>query len=145
MRRASTLLGLFALLGWAVSVSPAGASYLGSAARASSGAIVLGSKSYWAPEGRGWGTVKPGTIYNGGDPNGMVSSIRWQHWGQKSAIGWGVTWIFKPTGGYYSTHVRAELRATDIGRCSAREPSRPGGPLGPWFPWSTTGNICRAP
>jgi len=156
MRRVFALLGLIALLGWAVSISSAEASSLGSTARTSSSAIVLGSKSYRVPDGQGWGTIKPRMIYNGGDPNGWVGGIHWQRWGQKSAMGWGSTWIFKPTGGYYTTGVRAELRATDIGRCSARgplayrrlyarEPSRPGGPIGRWFPWSTTGNICQAP
>jgi hypothetical protein len=112
LRQVFALLGPIALVGWAVSVSSAEASYLGSATRTASGAIVLGSKTYMTPDGEGWGTVKPTIIFIGGDPSGYVSGIHWQHWGQKSAIGWGFTWIFKPTGGYYHTHVRAELRAT---------------------------------
>jgi hypothetical protein len=137
-----------------LSVSPAAASRAGSAAHVSS--VVLGSKSYYAPQSRGWGTVKPKTIFNGGDPSGLVSNIHWQNWGQKSAIGWGYTSIFKPQGGYYPTLVRAELRATDLGRCNgrgpmayrhldARVPAKPGGPLGKWFHWASTGNICRSP
>jgi hypothetical protein len=145
LRQVCALLGPIDFVGWAVLVSSAEASYLGSAARTASGAIVLGSKTYMTPDGEGWGTLKPTIIFNGSDPSGYMSGIQWQQWGQKSAIGWGFTWIFKPTGGYYHIHVRAELRATDIGRCTAqgplayrchyaRVPSRSGGPLGPWSP-----------
>jgi hypothetical protein len=148
------LVGLLVLMGWALLGSNVQARNLRSSAR--TGAIVLGSKSYFAPQARGWGTVKPHTIFNGGDPAGLVSGIRWQRWGAESAFGWGKTSIFKPNGGYYPNLVRAELRATDIGRCFgrgplaymrlyARVPSRPGGPLGKWFPWTGTGNICKAP
>jgi hypothetical protein len=155
MRSIFIALGAIVLPGSMMSVSPVHAGTLGCAAR-SSPTIVLGSRAYYAPQSRGWGSVKPRTIYNGGDPAGLVTNIRWQHWGQKSAIGWGFTSIFKPAGGYYPRLVRAELRATDIGRCtaggqlayrrlSARVPSRPGGPLGAWFRWSGTGNICHSP
>jgi hypothetical protein len=146
--------GLLVLLGWVTWSANVRAQGVDSVARF--GGIVLGSKSYFAPRARGWGTVKPRTIFNGGDPAGLVSDIRWQRWGQKSAFGWGKTSIFKPNGGYYPRLVRAELRATDIGRCFgrgplaymrlyARVPARPGGPLGKWFPWTGTGNICKAP
>lgn len=156
MRWTFTAIGVLVLPGWLLAVSSAHAGNPGSGAGSSRRAIVLGSKSYYAPQARGWGTIKPRTVYNGGDPAGLVTSIHWQHWGEKSAIGWGLTSIFKPTGGYYPRLVRAELRATNIGRCtargprayrrlSARVPSRPGGPLGAWFWWSGTGNICRSP
>lgn len=156
MRRAVPLLVLIALSICLSSAPAASAGTSRSTARSASGPIVLGSKSYWAPQARGWGTVKPKTIFNGGDPGGLVSHIRWHHWGRKSAIGWGLTSIFKPTGGYYPRLVHAELRATDIGHCggrgplayrrlAARVPSHPGGPLQSWFRWAGTGNICRAP
>lgn len=156
MRMALTLLGPVIVLGWTVSSSSVEASHLKGITQGRSGGIVLGSKSYYAPQARGWGSVKPRVIYNGGDPAGLVSRINWYGWGGPSAIGWGLTSIFKQNGGYYGKLVRAELRATDIGRCSARgplayrrlyarEPSRPGGPLGKWFRWSGTGNVCRAP
>ncbi len=154
MRWTLTLFGLLVFPGWIPAVSSVDAMSRASMARAS-GSIVLGSTSYYAPQSRGWGTVKPRMIFNGGDPSGLVSGIRWQHWGQTSAIGWGVTAIFKPAGGYYSKLVRAELRATDIGRCTAagplayrrlsiRVPARPGGPLRPWSPWGN-GTVCKSP
>jgi DNA-binding beta-propeller fold protein YncE len=123
-----------------------------SPARTPSGTTVLGSTSFHAGIGHGWGTVKPTRIFNGGDPGGIVYGIRWQHWGQTTAIGWGFSFPPRPAGNYYGP-ARTELRATDISRCSEggplayrrlyfRAPSRPGGPLRPWSNWSVTGNIC---
>jgi hypothetical protein len=116
--------------------------------------VVLGSAVYAGSIGVGWGTPHPPEIFNGGDPSGMVSRIRWASWGGSTATGHGKTSIFKPGGGYYGTLVSAQLRAYDLGRCTAhgplayrqlsvREPSRPGGPLGPWAPWSGSKTLCR--
>jgi len=116
--------------------------------------VVLGSRSFAGPQGAGWGTARPSEIFNGGDPSGLVTRIHWMSWGGSSAVGTGKNAIFKPTGGYYEQLVTIRLRATGKGRCSAsgplaykklyvREPSRPGGPLGKWFSWSGSRNICR--
>jgi hypothetical protein len=48
----------------------------------------------------GWGTAKPARIFNGGDPSGLVTHIRWASWGGSTANGHGLNWIFKPGGGY---------------------------------------------
>jgi hypothetical protein len=115
--------------------------------------VVLGSRAF-APHGSGWGTAHPDEIFNGGDPSGLVSHIRWSRWGGPSASGQGENAIFRPHGGYYRQLVSIELRATDRGRCSetgplayrqlyAREPSRPGGRFGKWFLWSGSKTICR--
>jgi hypothetical protein len=117
--------------------------------------IVLGAKAF-APRGVGFGTVKPSEIFNGGDPSGLVQNITWRHWGSATATGTGKTSIFKPRGGYYPELVGAQLKASNLGRCTAhgplayrrlqaREPSRPGGPLGGWFLWSAQQSICVAP
>lgn len=154
MKRLFALLGASIGLVCAVSAPAVEARHLGSAARASS-TIVLGSKSYRSPAGHGWGTVKPSKIDNGGDPSGIVYGIHWQHWGQKTATARGTTYIPRPTGNYYPP-VQAQLRATDLGRCSAhgpmayrrlsiRVPSKPGGPRKAWVPWSGSGNICKSP
>jgi hypothetical protein len=122
-------------------------------ALASGSQPVLGGKAF-APMGEGFGTVAPPTIFNGGDPSGLVSHITWHHWGSRTATGSGKTSIFKPHGGYYPQLVRAQLRASRLGHCGkhgpraythleAREPSRPGGPLGKWFAWSGARSICR--
>ncbi len=116
-------------------------------------AVVLGSRAF-APHGRGWGTTRPAEIFNGGDPNGLVTDIHWSSWGGPAATGWGKNAIFKPQGGYYRQMVPIQLRATRLGRCSksgsrayrklyAREPSRPGGAFGKWFLWSGSKTICR--
>lgn len=135
-----------------------GAVFSGTATAATSAgksrAPVLGSKKFEAPGGVGWGTVKPKEIFNGGDPSGLVTNIKWTGWGEKKAYGWGRNAIFKPGGGYYPQLVRIELRAQQLGSCSkggrpaythlyAREPSKPGGKLGRWYSWGYNGhNIC---
>jgi len=117
-------------------------------------AVVLGSKSYPLPSGHGFGTAQPGTIFNGGDPSGLVTHIHWSSWGGSVATGKGLNAIFKPQGGYYGQLVTIQLRAYDVGRCtplgplayrrlSVRVPSRPGGPPGPWVGWGGgRGTIC---
>jgi hypothetical protein len=118
---------------------------------AQAGGIVLGGKAF-APNGEGWGTERPRTIYNGGDPSGLVTGVRWLTWGGETAIGWGKNAIFKPPGGYYRRPVAIKLKASHAGRCagrraytrlSFREPSHPGGALGPWRLWSGAPTICH--
>jgi hypothetical protein len=117
------------------------------------GRIVLGDHAF-APSGGGFGTAHPRSIFNGGDPSGLIERIHWHHWGNKTATGVGLTAIFKPRGGYYPKLVHARLRATRLGRCRAhgprayrrlwvREPRRPGGRYGRWFLWSGSKTICR--
>jgi hypothetical protein len=120
----------------------------------SSGSVVLGSKKF-APNGKGFGTLHPRLIYNGGDASGEVNHIHWKHWGSKTSLATGRTYIFKPHGGYYSHSVRARLKATGRGRCSGshkrayrklyvRVPKKPGGKLGSWRNWSFTKTICHS-
>lgn len=120
---------------------------------AASGKLVLGSKSF-APDGWGWGTVKPAALFDGGDPSGSVSRIRWRSWGGSTAVGFGLNPIFKPGGGYYRRPARIELRAEDVGRCggrrayrrlSVRVTSHPGGKLGPWRLWAGAASLCGPP
>lgn len=117
--------------------------------------VVLGAASF-APNGDGFGTAQPADIFNGGDPSGHVSQIHWSGWGSATAVGTGMSSIFKPQGGYYPQLVPVRLRADQLGSCTAggpaaythlsvREPSVPGGPLGPWMGWSGSGSICSAP
>lgn len=117
-------------------------------------APVLGLRNR-LPNGEGWGTVAPSTIFNGGDPNGMVSKITWTGWGSSDAYGTGQEPIFKPEGGYYDQPAAVQLRASDIGTCASggprayrklyvRAPDAPGGPLGPWQAWGPTdADICH--
>jgi hypothetical protein len=117
---------------------------------------VLGSESFAGTNGIGWGTYKPREIFNGGDPSGMIQAISWSTWGKAQTYGFGNAFIFRapPLGGYYPHAVRVELLASDLGRCTprgplayqrlqVREPTRPGGKLGPWFAWSGAKTLCR--
>jgi hypothetical protein len=60
--------------------------------------VALGSAGF-APNGAGFGTAHPQEIFNGGDPSGLVTKIRWKHWGAGAAVGSGLNAIFKPGGG----------------------------------------------
>src|ERR1700753_1001140 len=57
-------------------------------------APVLGRVGGDFAHGRGFGTVKPTLVDNGGDPTGLVTHIRWKSWGGGKAIGTGTsTWV----------------------------------------------------
>jgi hypothetical protein len=130
---------------------------LGAILAATAGAAaspVLGSKSFAAPYGKGFGTPEPAEIFNGGDPSGLVTHISWTGWGNPTAIGYGLNPIFKPHGGYYRKLARIELRATRLGKCGnqtaytrleVRIPRKPGGKLGKWFSWSGAKTLCKPP
>ena len=115
---------------------------------------MLGGKAF-APNGVGFGTERPAAISNGGaSASGSISSVRWNSWGQDTAIGWGKIPLFKPRGGYYKHRVWIKLRAWVVGKCerqraytrlSIRYPRHPGGPLGPWRLWSGAASICSWP
>jgi hypothetical protein len=56
-------------------------------APATSAVPVLGKP--WAPYQRGYGTIRPIVIDNGGDPTGIVSNVTWKSWGGAQAVGFG--------------------------------------------------------
>lgn len=56
----------------------------------STSAPILGLR--WAPSQQGYGEVKPLSIFNGGDPTGRVTNIRWRSWGASKAVGSGTGW-----------------------------------------------------
>jgi hypothetical protein len=137
----------------------AGIASSGSATAQSSSSVVLGSKLFYAPGSEGFGTVAPARIYNGGVPSGEVDNITWQDWGQPVATGQGLTWIYRPVGGYYDQQGAIQLRAQGIGHCRNRKGKKikqlayrrlfasvvdyPGGPFGKWFRWSGAKSICN--
>ena len=57
-------------------------------AAAGSSGLVLGARAF-APNGEGWGTVRPSKIFNGGDPSGLVTHIHWTKWGAGARSGSG--------------------------------------------------------
>jgi len=116
------------------------------------GVPVLGSARHYAPYAKGFGTAHPRKIDNGGVPNGIVFRIRWRHWGANRAIGRGMTYLYKPRGGYYRRAGRIVLRAQRLGSCGngrpaytllkARTARRPRVPVsGPWRTWGS--HLCR--
>ena len=141
-----------AALGCAVvAMSIAGASF---AAHGGGGGVVLGAKKF-APNGKGFGHPHPKTIFNGGDPNGLVSKIKWKNWGSSAARGHGKGNGFKPGGGYYPKPVKVHLRAYKIGTCGhskrraytkmqAQFEKKPGsGKFGKWLDWGGSKSICK--
>jgi hypothetical protein len=65
---------------------------IGAEASAADRAPVLAGP--WAPGQEGYGHVKPGTIFNGGDPTGLVKAIHWNSWGGRRATGTGTAlWV----------------------------------------------------
>jgi virginiamycin B lyase len=115
--------------------------------------ILLGVRHFQASiYAVGWGEVAPPIISNGGaSASGTISNIHWRRWGGKVAVGRGLNPIFKPQGGYYARPAVIELRASAVRRCTPdgprvytrlddREPSKPGGPFGPWQTWAS--NMC---
>jgi hypothetical protein len=132
----------------------AGLAMVGAAAGAKT-SVVLGKKHLLA-YGIGWGTAHPRLIFNGGDPSGKAWHLRWRNWGAPSASARGLTWIFRPKGGYYRKPGAIELRASRIGRCTphgpraytrlrARVAVRPGGHLTHWFAWGGWKSTCTGP
>ena len=118
--------------------------------------VVLGKRNLTGNDGVGWGTAHPSVIDNGGVPSGKAWNLRWSNWGAASATAHGLTWLYRPKGGYYRRPGAMELRAYRLGRCevggdpaytrlAARVATRPGGPLGQWFAWGGWRTICRWP
>ncbi|HTW18655.1 MAG TPA: hypothetical protein VME70_00405 [Mycobacteriales bacterium] len=116
---------------------------------------VLGVHHSFGPDSKGWGTARPKTLFNGGDPSGDITHIHWTSWGGKTAHGRGKNSVVKPAGGYYHKQVTIRLRATDLGTCKSsgkrayrhlwfKEPSKPGGPFGHWHIWTAYHkNLCK--
>jgi len=73
----------------------------------------------WGPGGqKGYGTVRPSTVYNGGDPTGLVEHINWLEWGGPNAIGSGFSVYVAPNQSVaQGTLQRATIIAFDRGTC----------------------------
>jgi hypothetical protein len=75
----------------------------------------------WGPYQKGYGEVKPRTIFGGGDPTGLVEHVRWRSWGGR-AIGSGIGYWNWPGLGVSDGTVRARavVVAYDLGRCRGK-------------------------
>jgi hypothetical protein len=81
--------------------------------------VVLGGPSN--REQKGFGHVKPSTVYLGGVESGLVQHIHWQSWGGARATGTGVGWYVGPgqsdAGG---SEQSATIVAFALGQCGGR-------------------------
>ena len=50
----------------------------------------------WAPDQQGYGHVEPSTVFNGGDPTGLINHIEWLTWGGPRAVGVGSGFYVAP-------------------------------------------------
>lgn len=75
----------------------------------------------WAPSQEGYGTPQPSTIFNGGDPSGLVTKVQWTGWGTARATGTGTGWstLNAPdtAGGHYA---KATVIAFNLGTCGGK-------------------------
>ena len=122
---------------------------------AAANAMVVLGKKHVVQYGIGWGTAHPRMIFNGGDPGGRATQLKWRDWGAATAHARGLAAIPHPGGNYYAKPGVIELRASRIGRCAlhgpraythleVREAVRPGGPLTHWSAWGGWKSICKA-
>jgi len=70
---------------------------------------------------QGYGSVRPSTISNGGDPTGIVTDVSWTSWGGSQAVGTG-TGYYDPPGVPVSNAIKeqATVVAFDLGTCDGR-------------------------
>jgi hypothetical protein len=114
---------------------------------------VLGAKAFDLPSGSGFGTAHPKRIDNGGDPSGIAFHLAWAHWGDATSTAHGKTYVPKKSGGFFRHAGRIELRASDLGQCTANSrvayrhlharEAAPGKSYGHWFRWSGAKTICH--
>jgi hypothetical protein len=140
-----------------MAAASAGSRFLGSDVlrAATTTPVVLGSRNSFGPYGRGWGAPHPALLDNNGDPSGHAWNIHWSGWGTADARGSGLTYFLGPKRGSGYRIGRLQLRATRVGRCSAKGPSAytrlearvaelKQGSFSRWQLWNGRTNLCHA-
>jgi hypothetical protein len=75
----------------------------------------------WGTYQKGYGHTKPTTIFNGGDPTGLVQRIRWKTWGGTQAIGAGrAEWVGPHQDVAEGTQQPARIVLFQLGSCRGR-------------------------
>jgi hypothetical protein len=70
---------------------------------------------------RGFGEVRPKTIFLGGDGTGVVQHVHWLSWGEDRAIGSGIgRWLGPNQFSYQATPAAATVVAFNLGTCRGR-------------------------
>jgi hypothetical protein len=71
--------------------------------------------------GSGFGQVRPKTVFNGGDPTGLVTSISWRGWGGPQATGTGRGLYVAPGQAVAQGTIEpVRIVAFDLGTCNGR-------------------------
>jgi hypothetical protein len=79
---------------------------------------TLGLTGAWFG-GAGFGQVEPGEVFLGGDPTGLVTSIRWRSWGGSEAEGTGTsTYVAANQTTADGSQQTATIVAFDVGTCA---------------------------
>jgi hypothetical protein len=75
----------------------------------------------WSTYQEGYGHVEPSTIFNGGDPTGLVKHIEWLTWGGPRAVGVGSGFYVAPDQITAEGHrAAAVIVAFKLGTCHGR-------------------------
>ena len=76
----------------------------------------------WNPSVRGYGTVQPARVFNGGDPTGDIWDITWTSWGGEQAVGTGTSYGIPPGAGGVAQSVKqpATIVAYNLGTCDGQ-------------------------
>ncbi|MGH3197875.1 MAG: hypothetical protein ACRDNT_18610 [Streptosporangiaceae bacterium] len=83
---------------------------------------VLGQPAgTFASNSQGFGQVRPVTVYNGGDPTGLVMHITWSSWGGNTATGTGSSdWVGPNQSVATGTQETVTIVAFDLGTCDGK-------------------------
>lgn len=75
----------------------------------------------WNPSAKGYGTVKPASVNNGGDPTGDIFDITWSSWGGEQATGTGTSY-YEPAGASVAESYKesATIVAYNLGTCQGQ-------------------------
>jgi PAB1-binding protein PBP1 len=76
----------------------------------------------WNPSVRGYGTVRPVRVFNGGDPTGDIWDITWASWGGERAIGRGLSYGIPPGATSVAESIKqpATIVAYNLGTCNGQ-------------------------
>ena len=82
---------------------------------------VLGQLAGTFAHGQGFGQVRPATVFNGGDPTGLVTGITWSSWGDSTATGTGTSDYVGPGQSVATgTQEPVTIVAFDLGTCDGK-------------------------
>jgi hypothetical protein len=70
---------------------------------------------------KGFGQIRPATVFNGGDPTGLLEHISWSSWGGRRATGNGkAVWVGPHQDVAQGRFERATVVAFDLGSCHGK-------------------------